>query len=76
MQYTDSLVEPDLFCYTLAYWMTYDPELVWELVQRHLGYMTVLPAGHYEFYIPRQYASILLLAYPELRRQFQKDLYT
>ena len=76
MQYTESLVEPDIFCYQLAYWMPYDPELVWSLVQRHAGYMSVLPAGYYEFYIDRDYASILVLAFPRLRRQYQKDLYT
>jgi len=76
MQYTESIREPDVFCYMLAYWMTYDPESVWELVQRHDGYMSVLPAGYYEFYVEKQYASILVLAFPGLRRQYQKDLYT
>ena len=76
MQYTDAIQEPDVFCYQLAYWMSYDPELVWSLVQRHAGYMSVLPAGYYEFYIDRDYASILVLAFPQLRRQYQKDLYT
>lgn len=76
MQYTDSLVEPDVFCYCLPYYVGYDPESVWELVQRHSGYMSVLPAGYYDFYIAREYASLLVLAYPELKRQYQKDLYT
>jgi len=76
MQYTDAIQEPDVFCYQLAYWMSYDPESVWQLVQRHNGYMSVLPAGYYEFYIDRDYASILVLAFPQLRRQYQKDLYT
>ena len=75
MQYTDSRVEPDIFCYQLAYWMPYDPELVWSLVQRHSGYLSVLPAGYYDYYIERDYASILVLAYPLLIRQYQKDLY-
>jgi hypothetical protein len=56
--------------------MPYDPELVWALVQRHSGYMTILPAGYYEFYIAREYASLLVMAFPGLRRQYQKDLYT
>jgi hypothetical protein len=76
MQYTDAMREPDVFCYNLAYYVPYDPESVWELVQRHNGYMSVLPAGYYEFYIPREYASLLVLAFPGLRRQYQKDLYT
>jgi hypothetical protein len=76
MQYTEAMREPDVFCYNLAYYMPYDPELVWELVQRHSGYMSVLPAGYYEFYIPREYACMLVMAFPQLRRQYQKDLYT
>jgi hypothetical protein len=67
--------EPDIFCYNLAYWIPYDPESVWQLVQRHGGYIAVLPGGAYEFYIPKQYASLLVLAFPGLRRQHQKDLY-
>lgn len=76
MHYDNAMREPDVFCYNLAYWMPYDPESVWQLVERHAGYMSVLPAGYYEFYIPSQYASILVLAFPCLRRQYQKDLYT
>jgi hypothetical protein len=76
MQYTEAMREPDVFCYNLAYWMPYDPEAVWELVQRHSGYMSVLPAGYYEFYIPSEYACLLVIAFPGLRRQHQKDLYT
>lgn len=75
MQYTESITQPDVFCYQLAYWMPYDAELVWSLVQRHSGYMSILPAGYYDFYIDRAYASMLVLAYPLLRRQYQKDLY-
>ena len=68
--------DPDLYCYSLFYYVNYDPELIWALVQRHNGYINVLPGGHYEFLIPRDYACILVLAFPQLRRQFQKDLYT
>jgi hypothetical protein len=67
--------EPDLYCYKLSYSMPYDPEDVWALVQRHGGYISVHPGGHYEFHIARDYASILVLAFPLLRRQRQKDLY-
>ena len=76
MQYTDSITEPDVFCYQLAYFIDYDPEDVWALVQRHGGHISVLAGGYYEFYIAREYASIVVLAFPELRRQHQKDLYT
>ena len=68
--------DPDLYCYSLPYFVDYDPELVWELVQRHHGNIQPQFGGNYDFYIPRAYASILVLAFPMLRRQYQKDLYT
>lgn len=68
--------DPDLYCYSLPYFVDYDPEDIWALVQRHEGSLSPQFGGHYEFYIPRQYASILVLAFPMLRRQYQKDLYT
>ena len=76
--YLDSfyMSDPDLYCYSLFYYIDYDPELVWQLVQRHEGYIQPQVGGHYDFYIAREYASILLLAFPMLRRQYQKDLYT
>jgi hypothetical protein len=76
MQYTQAIREPDVYCYTLAYWMTYDPEDIWSLVQRHGGSVAPLAGGYYDYYIDKQYACILVLAYPLLRRQYQKDLYT
>lgn len=76
MQYTDSIQEPDIFCYQLAYFIDYDPESVWSLVQRHGGSVSYLNGGQYDYYIDRAYASILILAFPLLRRQYQKDLYT
>lgn len=75
MQYTDATREPDIFCYTLAYWMPYDCESIWELVQRHGGSIAPLAGGYYDYYIACEYASIVVLAYPLLRRQYQKDLY-
>ena len=68
--------DPDLYCYSLFYFAPYDPEDIWSLVQRHGGFISVHPGGHYEFLIPRDYASILVLAFPLLKRQRQKDLYT
>lgn len=76
MQYTDAIREPDIFCYQLSYWHDHDPELVWHLVQLHGGSLSYLNGGCYDFYIDRQYAIILIMAFPELRRQPQKDLYT
>jgi len=67
--------EPSILCYTLAYWMPYDPEVIWALVQRHQGQVVAIQGGYYDYYIAREYASILVLAFPQLRRQYQKDLY-
>ena len=76
MHDSESMIEPDIFCYQLPYFIDYDPEQVWEMVQRHGGSISYLNGGQYDFYIDREYASILVLAFPELRRQYQKDLYT
>ena len=76
MQYTEAIQEPDIFRYQLPYYVFYDPEQIWEMVQRHGGSVSYLNGGQYDYYIQREYASILVLAYPLLRRQYQKDLYT
>ena len=73
---TIHMSDPDLYCYSLPYFVDYDPEEVWLLVQRHRGNIAPQYGGNYDFYIPRDYASILVLAFPMLRRQYQKDLYT
>ena len=67
--------DPELYCYSLPFWVDYDPELIWQLVQRHGGSVHPQVAGSYDYYIPSKYAVLLLLAFPDLRRQFQKDLY-
>jgi len=75
VQYTDAIREPDVFCYSLPYYLGYDPETIWALVQRHGGSVSCQPGGSYEFYLGKQWASLLVLAYPLLRRQYAKDLY-
>lgn len=75
MSYSHALAEPDLFCYQLSYWMPYDPEAVWALVQQHQGHISVLNGGIYDYYINADYRSLLVMAFPLLRRQPQKDLY-
>jgi hypothetical protein len=67
--------EPDLYCYKLSYSVPYDPEDIWSLVQRHGGFISVHPGGHYEFLIPREHSMFLIMAFPLLSRQRQKDLY-
>jgi hypothetical protein len=66
---------PDILCYRLSYYMPYDPEVVWSLVERHGGWIGVLPGGHYDFHIDRRYALLVILAFPLLSRQPQRDLY-
>jgi hypothetical protein len=68
--------DPDIVCYRLSYYMTHDPEAVWELVQRHGGYISVQHGGHYEFYLARDLRWLLILAFPQLVHQPEKDLYT
>jgi hypothetical protein len=75
MIHSNSLADPDLYCYQLPYYIDYDPESVWALVQQHCGHISVLPAGYYNFYIAREYAVLLLLAFPLLQRKPQQDLY-
>lgn len=67
--------DPDLYCYSLFYFTPYDPEDIWALVQRHQGNIAPQVGGHYDFYIHRDYACLLVLAFPLLKRQYQKDLY-
>lgn len=67
--------DPDLYCYSLPYFIDYDVEAIWELVQRHGGSVHPQAAGTYDFYIHRDWAVMLVLAFPLLRRQHQKDLY-
>jgi len=45
--------DPDLYCYSLFYFIDYDVELVWELVQRHQGNIQPQVGGHNDFYKPR-----------------------
>jgi len=66
---------PIYVCYQLPYWLQYDVESVWQLVQRHGGSVSCLQGGCYDYYIASQYVCILLVAFPLLRPQPQKDLY-
>lgn len=67
--------QPDYICYRLNYWVNYDPESVWALVQRHDGYISIQAGGAYEFWISYQHESILLLAYPLLVKNLAKSIY-
>lgn len=55
--------------------MPYDVEQIWCLVQQHQGHISVLNGGIYDFYIRADYRCLLVMAFPLLRHQPQKDLY-
>jgi hypothetical protein len=47
--------------------MPYDEELVWELVQRHKGYISI-KSDCIDFFMPREYSLLLQIAFPLLIR--------
>lgn len=64
-------MERDLICYRYYPWTTdYVMEDIWALVQRHGGHWD-LGRDSVDFYIPKQYESLLIFAYPELIREQQ-----
>ena len=65
-----------MWCYQLPWFIDYDPELVWSLVQRHGGTVTCDTGGVYLYHIAEHHSSILILAWPQLRRLPHRDLYT
>ena len=60
-----------IVCYRCA-WTVYDPERVWQLVQRHGGYMEPKLAC-VDFYISVEYQSLLVMAFPRLTRRPELD---
>jgi hypothetical protein len=58
---------PVLKCYRLRPNMPYDEELVWELVQRHAGYISI-KSDCIDFFMPREYSLLLQIAFPLLIR--------
>ena len=66
-------MERSLVCYRFYPWTTdYDVELIWELVHRHWGQIH-LGRDSIDFYIPCEYETVLVLAYPELVRERELD---
>jgi hypothetical protein len=59
---------PCLICYRLDSSMPYDSELIWAWVQRHEGLVSVR-GDCVDFWIDPQYSSLLVLAWPLLRRR-------
>lgn len=56
-----------MLCFKLDWSLPYDDEAVWAFVQAHWGRLSVRP-GVTVFWIPREYASLLLLKWPGLMR--------
>ncbi len=55
-----------LVCYRYHAWAhDYDVELVWELVQRHQGHLSIRQ-DCVDFFIAPQWATMLIMAYPDL----------
>lgn len=63
---------PVLMCYRLDATVSYDEESVWAFVQRHGGMLSIR-GDCIDFWIPRDYSSLLVLAWPRLRRQSGLD---
>lgn len=62
-------MERTLSCYTL--WTgssDHDPKALWQLVKRHGGQRR-LYRDRVDYWIPPQYASLVVTAYPQLKRQ-------
>jgi hypothetical protein len=52
--------------------MPYDEELIWELVQRHEGYLSI-KSDCIDFFVPREYSVLLQIAFPLLIRKPELD---
>ena len=66
------MTNPSLICYRLDYRDCLDEELVWALVQRHGGSISISPIW-IDFYIDPKYAIIIDLAFPGLQRRPELD---
>ena len=60
-------------CYSWTPLMDTDAESVWAIVQRHRGHISHR-GDRIDFYIAREYASLVSMAFPELQRRYQDDL--
>jgi hypothetical protein len=61
-----------LVCYRLWYWADCEYESVWSFVQRHEGYISIGP-DHCDYWLLREYESILVLSFDQLVRQPNLD---
>lgn len=63
---------PVLKCYRLGYRAAYDEELVWALVQRHGGFISI-KQDVIDFWIAPAWETILVMAFPDLERRPELD---
>jgi hypothetical protein len=61
-----------LRCYRLSYRSNYDEEVVWALVQRHGGHISIRQDS-IDFWIHRDFEPLLVLAFPDLERRADLD---
>ena len=65
-------VDTVLRCYRLDYRSNYDEEVVWGLVQRHGGHISIRQ-DCIDFWIHRDFEELLIMAFPDLQRKPDLD---
>ena len=66
------MLETRILCYRLNSLMPYDEEEIWSLVQRVGGHLSIR-GDCIDYWVPRPYASFLVLKYPRLERRAELD---
>lgn len=66
------MIDSRILCYRLTSVIDYDEELVWALVQRHGGQLSIR-GDCIDFWIDREWAPLLVLAFPRLERRPDLD---
>jgi hypothetical protein len=61
-----------LVCYRLDYRSSYDEEMVWSLVQRHGGHISIRQ-DCIDFWLEPQWEIVLNIAFPDLIRRRDLD---
>lgn len=61
-----------LVCYRLSYRASYDEEMIWALVQRHGGSISIRN-DCIDFWIEPQWEIVLNIAFPDLERRPELD---
>ena len=65
-------IQRRLHCYRLSYRASYDEELVWALVQRHGGHISIRQ-DCIDFWIAPEWAIVLNITFPDLERRPEFD---